>query len=82
MIIRMKTTVILNDQTMGRVKALAAERRKTLSETIEALLRRGLEVEKSLRQRNSTEALPSFDVEECYVDVSDRNALYRVMEGR
>ena len=82
MLFHMKTTLILNDKTVAQIKALSAERNKSLSEIVETLLRRGLEAEKELRQKRDRSPLPSFDAGECFVDLSDRNALLRVMEGR
>lgn len=79
MVIHMKTTLIIDDQVMARLKSEAARQGKTLSEVVEAALR--LFLEKSDRVVR-VKPLPTFDGGGCLVDISDREALYKAMEGR
>lgn len=76
----MKTTLIIHDKIMKRLREEAAKRDTTISELVEAALRLMLE-----RKRGDTTdipPLPSFDLGGAYVDISDRDALYQAMEGR
>lgn len=73
----MKTTLNISDALMRQLKAEAARRRQTMSQLVELALRA------LLRQKPSSprpEPLPEFDSGDSTVDLSDRNALYEVME--
>lgn len=75
----MKTTLNIDDSVMVRLKREAARSGRTMSELVETALR-GL-----LQSRPSTSKLaplPTFDSGGALVDVADREALYRAMEGR
>ena len=76
--IPMKTTLVIDDQVMRRLKTEAARQGRTISEMVEAalrlLLRAGAEPPRLSR-------LPSWDGGGARVDVADRTALYRAMEG-
>ena len=79
MILCMKTTLIIDDVVVKRLKQEAARQGTTISELVESALR--------LFLRKSPEAkklppLPEFDGGGCSVDVADRDALYQAMEGR
>ncbi|MDZ7632444.1 MAG: ribbon-helix-helix protein, CopG family [Gemmatimonadaceae bacterium] len=75
----MKTTLNIDDTVMASLRREAARSGRTMSELVETALRQ-------LLRRPSDEArlepLPSFDSGGALVDVADRDALYRVMEGR
>ncbi len=73
MVCHMKTTLNIDDRVMREVKAEAARRGTTMSEFVEAALRRMLEPEPYVPQ---LPPLPTFDGGGELVDVSDRNALY------
>ncbi len=73
----MKTTLNIDEQVMREVKAEAARRGTTMSELVEAALRRMLEPEPSGQE---LPPLPTFDGGGELVDVSDRNALYDVFD--
>ncbi len=75
----MKTTLIIDDRVMTRLKEEAARQHKTISELVEGALR--MMLEKPQRQ-SMLRPLPEFDGGGCLVDVSDRDALYHAMEGR
>ncbi len=79
MVFRMKTTLMIADNVMLRLREEAARRRATISELVEAALRLLLDREESPPE---LPPLPSFDLGEVYVDLSDREALYQAMEGR
>jgi hypothetical protein len=73
----MKTTLIIDDRVMLRLKQEAAQRGCTMSELVETALRLLLE---PARKRRPLPPLPVYDGGAFLVDVSDRDALYRVME--
>jgi plasmid stability protein len=73
----MKTTLNIDDRVMREVKAEAARRGTTMSELVEAALRRMLEPEPHERELPS---LPTFHGGRELVDVSDREALYQVFD--
>lgn len=78
MLSHMKTTLVINNAFMAKIKALAVAQKTTLSHMVETLLRLGLQREAA---RQATQrVLPSFDVGKPLVDVADRDALYRAME--
>lgn len=74
----MKTTLVIPDPVMKRVKQEAAKHGLTISELVEAALRRFLEEEK--RPKQPLPPLPVFDMGEPLVDISNREALYEAME--
>ncbi len=78
MVFHMKTTLVIDDQVMTRLKAEAARQGTTISELVEAALRAFLR-----RPRRKPEApeLPTFDSGGALVDVNDRRALYEAMES-
>lgn len=75
----MKTTLVIDDKVLQRLRREAARQGRTISELVEAALRLFLE-RKDAAQR--LPPLPSFDGGGTYVDVADRDALYQAMEGR
>ena len=79
MMIHMKTTLVIDDQVMKRLKTEAARRGSTISELVEASLRMMLS---ATRQRPKLPRLPSWVGGGARVDVADRTAPYRAMEER
>ncbi|MBX3027160.1 ribbon-helix-helix protein, CopG family [bacterium] len=75
----MKTTLIIDDRVMRKLKQEAAARRQTVSALVEAALRQYLAVKAAPRE---LPALPSADLGAPLVDVADRDALYQALEGR
>jgi hypothetical protein len=80
MVFHMKTTLHIDDAVMRRLREEAARRDTTISALVEAALRQFLEA-KAPKGRDLP-PLPSFESGGSYVDLSDREALYRRMEGR
>jgi hypothetical protein len=80
MVFHMKTTLIISDQVMVRLREEAARRGETISELVEAALR--LLLEPQPETQGDLPPLLSFDGGGALVDVADRDALYKVMEGR
>ncbi|MCU0223250.1 MAG: ribbon-helix-helix protein, CopG family [Acidobacteria bacterium] len=76
----MKTTLMIDDGVMKRLRQEAARRGTTISALVEGALR--LFLESRARPAPSLPPLPSFDGGGAAVDISDRDALYRAMEGR
>ena len=76
----MKTTLVIDDQLMRRLKQEAARRGTTLSALVEGALR--LWLENTKKGRMKPKPLPVFHGGRLLVDISDREALYDAMEGR
>ncbi|MCU0230550.1 MAG: ribbon-helix-helix protein, CopG family [Acidobacteria bacterium] len=76
----MKTTLVIDDGVMKRLRQEAARKGTTISALVEAALR--LFLENRSRAAPEAPALPSFDGGGAFVDIADRDALYRAMEGR
>jgi hypothetical protein len=80
MLFHMKTTLQIDAGVMRRLKQEAARQGKTMSELVDAALRRFLQQPK--RPRPALPELPSFDAGVATVEVHDREALYDRMEDR
>ena len=77
----MKITLSIDDTLMRRVREEAARRQTTISELVEAGLRLVLAEPSVGAASDALAPLPSWRGGQPLVDVSDRDALYRVMEG-
>ncbi|MFN0063438.1 MAG: ribbon-helix-helix protein, CopG family [Myxococcaceae bacterium] len=75
----MKTTLVIDDKVMERLRQESARSGRTLSELVETALRRLLQ---SKAADVELSPLPSFKGGGAQVDIADREALYRAMEGR
>jgi hypothetical protein len=75
----MKTTLVIDDSIMKSLEQQAAAEGRTISELVESALRLFLEAKS---RRVELPPLPTFDGGRALVDVADRDALYRAMEGR
>ncbi|HSP97199.1 MAG TPA: ribbon-helix-helix domain-containing protein [Candidatus Dormibacteraeota bacterium] len=75
----MKTTLVIDDHVMRKLKQEAAARRQTVSALVEAALRQYLAYKASAHEMPP---LPCADLGAPAVDVADREALYQAMEGR
>lgn len=75
----MKTTLVIDDGLMRRLRVEAARRRTTISALVEAALRATL-----VRRPAEVDATPppAFDGGGAQVDIPERDALYQAMEGR
>jgi hypothetical protein len=80
MVFHMKTTLVIDDKIMSRLKQEAARRRTTISELVESALR--LLLESKVSRPDELPPLPTFSSGGMRVDVSNREALYGVMGGR
>lgn len=80
MVFHMKTTLIISDDIMKRLREEAVKRDTTISELVEAALRLMLEQKKP--NKTQVPPLPVYDLGGAYVDIADRDALYQAMEGR
>lgn len=78
MIFHMRTTLIIPDEIMRELKRRAAERDETLSAVVAECLRRGLE---AADEPVELPPLPARSMGRPMVDVTDRDALHRAMEG-
>lgn len=79
MVFHMKTTLTIDDTVMARLKRESARSGRTMSELVETALRRLLQTRPEAVE---LKPLPSFTSGGALVDVADREALYRAMEGR
>jgi len=82
MVIHMKTTLNIDDTVMQRLREEAARRGTTMSQLVEAGLRRVLSdrsQEKSTK--DSLPALPKWRSGGAQLDIANRDALYSAMEG-
>ncbi len=79
MVFHMKTTLVIDDGIMIRLREEAARQGRTLSELVEAALRLMFERRDEPRE---LPPLPCFHGGRPLVDVADREALYQAMEGR
>jgi hypothetical protein len=79
MAFHMKTTLNIDETVMAELKREAARQGRTMSELVESALRLLL---RSQRKRGRPPPLPTFSSGGALVDVADRDALYRAMEGR
>ena len=79
MIFHMKTTLNIPEDVMRELKRKAADTGLTLSEVVGETLRKGLSSRPPARKKSK---LPSFSCGKIYVNVADREQLYRVMEGK
>jgi len=78
MVFRMKTTLIIPDPVFHDLKRQAAKRRTTLSELATELLRKGLNGRpKPLKLA----PLPSFSAGRPLIDVSNREALFDLLDA-
>jgi len=75
----MKTTLTIDDSVMARLRRESARTGRTMSELVETALRRLLQ---SKPDAVKLAPLPSFNSGGAKVDIADREALYRAMEGR
>ena len=75
----MRTTLQIDDTVMAQLKREAARQGRTTSELVETALRA---LFRSQRKRAELPELPTFHSGGAGVDVSDRDALYRMMGGR
>jgi hypothetical protein len=74
----MTTALPIDDEVMRRLQEEAARRGSTPAELVEEALRRMLE---HRREGSVMAELPTFRGGVPFVDVSDREALFRAMEG-
>lgn len=80
MVSHMKTTLNIDETVMQRLREESARRGTTMSELVEAGLRRVLDEESPAALRALT-PLPRWRSGGARVDVADRDALYALMDG-
>jgi len=79
MVNHMKTTLNIDQTVMARLRREAAQQGRTMSDLVETALR---QLFREQRSRPELPSLPSFRSGGHLVDIADREALYRAMEGR
>jgi hypothetical protein len=75
-----RTTLILDDFLMADLKKFAAERRQTLSATVDQMLRTGLSQAKSPSRRAASGQLPAFRMGRPRANLADRDQLAQFMD--
>lgn len=78
MIVLMKTTLVISDILMTKIKALAAKQDMTLSRKIESLLRKGMGLEEEKPKK--IPKIPTFSMGEALIDINDRDALFDLID--
>ena len=78
MVFHMKTTLVIPDSVFRALKRRAVERGETMSRLVTEYLQEGL---RERRKPNRSFRLPSFDTGPLLVDVSNRDALYDVLDA-
>lgn len=76
MVFRMKTTIVIDDGIMRRLKEESVRRGRTISDLVEAAIWSFLEP----KRKKKLKPLPTYDMGEFLVDISDREALYEVLD--
>jgi plasmid stability protein len=79
MVFHMKTTLNIDDNVMRRLREEAARRGRTMSELVEAGLRRVLDEPEQVSDQLQ-EPLPRWRSGGAFVDLADRDALYERMD--
>ena len=79
MVFHMRTTLIIDDEIFRRLKKLAAEQNRTLSDITQEVLRQGLSRARRTA-RPKPARLPAFSMGRPLVDVADRDQLYEVLD--
>jgi len=83
MVSHMKTTLNIDETVMRRLRKEAARRGTTMSQLVEAGLRRILgEEPASASSRRALRPLPRWRSGGARVDVANRDTLYDLMDGR
>lgn len=75
----MKVTLNIDASVMRRLKRESARTGRTMSDLVETALRNILRTRPA---HQPLALLPSFDGGGALVDIADRDALYRAMDGR
>lgn len=76
----LKTTIIINENIMKKIKQLAAKQECTISILVESGLRWVLDQDKK-PQKIELSPLPSWNMGKPLVDISNRDDLYDAMES-
>ena len=77
-----RTTLVIDEQRLVDLKRLAAARRETLSAVVDEFLREGLARAGSKKKRKLPLLPPALKMGRELVDISDRDRLYDVLDGR
>jgi plasmid stability protein len=79
MVFHMKTTLNIDDSVMQRLREEAARQGRTMSELVEAGLRRVLDAPEQNNEQ-LPHPLPQWQSGGAFIDVADRDALYQRMD--
>ena len=77
MVFHMKTTLVIDDQVMSKLKQEAVRRGKTISELVESALRLFLRPPSGAKK---LPRLPTFKGGKPLIDISDREKLYDLLD--
>jgi hypothetical protein len=73
----MKTTLVIDDHVLEKLREEAVRQRRTISELVESALRLLFERK---QERIELPPLPSFEGRGTFIDISNRDSLYSAME--
>jgi len=76
-----RTTLILDENLIYQLKQLAAKDMRTLTDVVNETLQHGLAILTAPKPKKKLE-LPSRDMGIPLVDISDREALYEILEDQ
>ena len=76
-----RTTLVLDEQNFRAAKRHAAEHGRTLSDVVNEWIRAGLARRRESARRSRPVAFPTYRMGRPAVNLSDRDALERTMEG-
>ena len=76
-----KTTILIPDSLMHHLKKLSSQKRCTISSLVEAALRMLMETDKKTKKPKNQIKLPNWNMGKANVDISNREALYNLMES-
>ena len=79
MVFHMKTTLVIDDRIMTKLKEEAARQGKTMSELVESALRMFLR--RAPRKKTELPPFPTFNSGGHIVDISQSDQLYDAMDG-
>jgi hypothetical protein len=79
MVFHMKTTLVIDDITMTRLRERAAREGSTISELVESALR--LLLDRPEAEPRRLPPLPSYRMGKPLVDVANREELYRALDA-
>lgn len=73
-----RTTIVIDEQTVTQLKQIAAEEGRTLSSVVDETLRIGIERRQNRQQLEAPRSLPTFSMGAPRVNIADRDQLNEI----